>query len=61
MPLWTQIVGNLMPLTYYIRIIRGIMTKGVSLNYLWTDTLSLLLYASIALIIAAAVSKKRLD
>jgi ABC-2 type transport system permease protein len=61
MPLWTQIVGNLMPLTYYIRIIRGIMTKGVSLNYLWTDTLSLLLYASIALFIAAAVSKKRLD
>ena len=61
MPLWTQIVGNLMPLTYYIRIIRGIMTKGVSLNYLWTDTLSLLLYASIALAIAAAVSKKRLD
>jgi len=37
------------------------MTKGVSLNYLWTDTLSLLLYASIALVIAAAVSKKRLD
>jgi len=61
MPLWTQIIGNLMPLTYYIRIIRGIMTKGVSLNYLWTDTLSLLLYASIALVVAAAVSKKRLD
>ena len=61
MPLWTQLIGNLMPLTYYIRIIRGIMTKGVSLNYLYSDTLSLLLYASIALIIAAAVSKKRLD
>jgi ABC-2 type transport system permease protein len=61
MPLWTQVIGNLMPLTYYIRIIRGIMTKGVSLNYLFSDTLSLLLYASIALIIAAAVSKKRLD
>jgi ABC-2 type transport system permease protein len=61
MPLWTQIIGNLMPLTYYIRIIRGIMTKGVSLNYLYSDTLSLVLYASIALIIAAAVSKKRLD
>jgi ABC-2 type transport system permease protein len=61
MPLWTQLIGNLMPLTYYIRIIRGIMTKGVSLNYLYADTLSLVLYASIALIIAAAVSKKRLD
>ena len=61
MPLWTQWVGNLMPLTYYIRIIRGIMTKGVSLNFLWSDTLSLMLYATLALVFAAAVSKKRLD
>ncbi len=61
MPLWTQLIGDLIPLTYYVRVIRGIMTKGVSLTFLWTDTLTLVVYALIALGIAAAVSKKRLD
>jgi ABC-2 type transport system permease protein len=61
MPVWTQIIGNLLPMTYFVRIIRGIMTKGVGMAFLWTDTLTLLVYAGIALTIAAAVSKKRLD
>jgi ABC-2 type transport system permease protein len=61
MPLWTQIIGNLIPMTYFIRIIRGIMTKGVGLTFLWADALTLFIYAVIALAIAAAVSKKRLD
>ncbi|HTX79502.1 MAG TPA: ABC transporter permease [Longilinea sp.] len=61
MPLWTQIVGDLIPLTYFVRIIRGIMTKGVSLSFLWTDTLALFVYACIALAFAALVTKKRLD
>ena len=61
MPLWTQIIGNLIPMTYFVRIIRGIITKGVGLTFLWTDALTLFVYAAIALIIAAAVSKKRLD
>jgi ABC-2 type transport system permease protein len=61
MPLWTQIIGDLIPMTYFVRIIRGIMTKGVSLTFLWADSLTLLVYAAIALVIAAAISKKRLD
>lgn len=61
MPVWTQLIGDLIPLTYYVRIIRGIMTKGVSLSFLWTDTLTLVLYAGIVLVVAAALSKKRLD
>ena len=61
MSLWTQIIGDLIPMTYFVRIIRGIMTKGVSLTFLWADSLTLLVYAAIALVIAAAISKKRLD
>ncbi|MGB8212483.1 MAG: ABC transporter permease [Anaerolineales bacterium] len=61
MPLWTQLIGNLIPMTYFVRIIRGIMTKGVGLTFLWTDSLTLLGYSAIVLAIAAAVSKKRLD
>jgi ABC-2 type transport system permease protein len=61
MPLWTQIIGNLIPMTYFVRIIRGIMTKGVGLTFMWTDSLTLFIYAVIVLAIAAAISKKRLD
>jgi ABC-2 type transport system permease protein len=61
MPLWTQLVGDLIPLTYFVRVIRGIMTKGVSLNYMWTDTLALIIYSCVALVFAALVTKKRLD
>jgi ABC-2 type transport system permease protein len=61
MPLWTQIIGNLIPLTYYMRIVRGVITKGVGLTFLWGDALILGSYTVLALVIAAAVSKKRLD
>jgi len=61
MPLWTRLIGDLIPLTYYVRIIRGIMTKGVGLTFVWTDTLTLVIYAAIVLVFAAVVSKKRLD
>lgn len=61
MPLWTQVIGNFIPLTYYMRIVRGVITKGVGLTFLWGDALALGSYTVVALIIAAAVSKKRLD
>ena len=61
MPLWTQIIGNFIPMTYFVRIIRGIMTKGVNLTFLWTDSLTLFVYAAFSMAIAAAISKKRLD
>jgi len=61
MPLSTQIIGNLIPLTYFVRIIRGIMTKGITLTYLWTDAVTLIVYSFVALIFAALVTKNRLD
>jgi ABC-2 type transport system permease protein len=61
MPFWTQMVGNMIPLTYYMRIIRGIITKGVGITYMWGDTLALLVYALVTLSLAAVLMKKRLD
>lgn len=61
MPLWTRIIGDVIPVTYYLRIIRGIVTKGVGLTYLGTDTLALIVYSALALSIIVLVSRKRLD
>ncbi|MDT8716835.1 ABC transporter permease [Clostridium sp. 19966] len=54
MPKLIQLIGNVLPLTYFLNILRGIITKGVSFSYLLNDVAALcilgviLLTASIA-------------
>jgi len=61
MPPVVRAVGNLIPLTYYLRIARGIITKGVGLTFLRSDVLALLIYVVVAMGLAAITFKKRLD
>ncbi len=60
MPPIVQWIGNLIPLTFFIRIVRGIVTKGIGLTFLWSDVLALAFYAVVVLILAAMTFKKRL-
>lgn len=55
MPTVAQWIGNALPLTYYLTILRGIMLKGIGIDHLWHETLILATFA-IALIV---VSVKR--
>lgn len=55
MPAAAQWIGNVLPLTYYLTILRGIMLKGIGFDHLWHETLILASFA-IALIV---VSVKR--
>lgn len=61
MPKLLQILGGLLPLTYFLEIVRGIFLKGVGMQYLWQDTLTLCAFAIILLAIAAKKFKKNLD
>jgi len=61
MPPVVRAIGNLIPLTYFIRIARGIITKGVSIAFLWSDVFALLIYLAVVTILAAVTFKKRLD
>jgi len=61
MPPVVRAVGNLIPLTYFIRLVRGIMTKGVGVRFYWTDVISLVVYSGIVMGISALSFKKRLD
>ena len=61
MPPVIRAVGNLIPLTYFIRIIRGIFTKGVGLSFMWDDVLALLVYGTVVMGLASVTFKKRLD
>ena len=60
MPDVVRLIGNLIPLTYFVRIARGIITKGIGLTFLWTDVIALLVYGIGILIFAATTTKKRL-
>jgi ABC-2 type transport system permease protein len=54
-------IGSLLPLTYFMRIARGIITKGVGMSILWSDTLVLVFYAVVIISLAAATFRRRLD
>ncbi len=61
MPLVPQLIGDLAPLTYFIRISRGIYTKGVGLNFVGSDAVVLAVYLLIVVVITARRFKMRLD
>lgn len=53
--------GYLIPLTYFTKILRGIILKGVGIEYLWKDVTILFVFGIIILMIASIRFKKRLD
>jgi ABC-2 type transport system permease protein len=55
MPQWAQYIGELLPLTHFLRIVRGILLKGNSFGQLWTELWPMLLF----LLVAGAVALKR--
>jgi ABC-2 type transport system permease protein len=42
MPLPLQVISNIIPAKWFIIILKGIMLKGVGINFLWKETLVLL-------------------
>jgi ABC-2 type transport system permease protein len=61
MPAWAQWIGELLPLTHYLRIVRGIMLKGAALADLRYDTLALAGLMLVAMLIAISRFRRTLD
>jgi len=61
MPLWAQWIGECLPLTHYIRIVRAIMLKGSTLAELQYDTLALIGLMLVAMAIAVTRFRRTLD
>ncbi len=61
MPLIPRLIGDMLPLTYFVRLARGVITKGIGLQFLWTDALVLIFYTLLIMLVAAATFRKRLD
>jgi ABC-2 type transport system permease protein len=61
MPAWAQWVGEALPLTHYLRIVRSIMLKGSSVGDLRYDAIALLVLMLIAMSIAVTRFRRTLD
>ena len=61
MPLWAQWVGEALPLTHYLRIVRSIMLKGSTLADLQYDTVALAGLMLVAMLIAVTRFRRTLD
>src|SRR3972149_500280 len=61
MPVWAQWIGEALPLTHYLRIVRAIMLKGSTLADLHYDTLALFVLMLVAMAIAVTRFRRPLD
>ena len=61
MPDWAQYVGECLPLTHYLRIVRAIMLKGSTLQNLQYDTLALFGLMLFAMTVAVTRFRRTLD
>src|SRR5712672_449942 len=61
MPVWAQYLGEGLPLTHYVRIVRAIMLKGATLQNLQYDTIALIALMLLAMTIAVTRFRRTLD
>jgi ABC-2 type transport system permease protein len=61
MPEWAQAFGEILPLTHYLRIVRGVMLKGAEFSDMQTDVLALGAFTLIAMGVAVARFRQTLD
>lgn len=61
MPHWVQAITYIIPLRYFITIIRGIFLKGVGIAELWQQALALLVFGGVILSLSVLRFRKRLE
>jgi ABC-2 type transport system permease protein len=61
MPEWAQALGEVLPLTHFLRIVRGIMLKGTQAPQLWGELWPMLLFMAVAGMLALKRYRQTLD
>ena len=61
MPEWAQDIGEILPLTHYLRIVRSVMLKGSGFADLAADTGALGAFTLVAMTIAVMRFRQTLD
>lgn len=61
MPKAAQWIAEVLPLTHFLRLIRGVMLRGADLLELWPDLLALVVFTLLMMSFAILRFRKRLD
>ncbi len=61
MPRGAQVLASVIPLTYYLRVVRGIVLKGIGVEYLWPSLLPLAAFGAIVFTLAVLRFRKQLE
>ena len=54
-------IGHLLPLTFYLEILRGIILKGIGIQLLWNQAFALIVYILVAITVSVIKFQKKLS
>jgi ABC-2 type transport system permease protein len=61
MPAWAQVIGEILPITHFLRIARGVMLKGIGFEELGRELWPIALFAVVVLFIGVKRYRQTLD
>ncbi len=61
MPGWAQTIGEILPLTHFLRIVRGVMLKGGGMDETGRDFLAMLAFTLVVALVAMLRYRRTLD
>jgi ABC-2 type transport system permease protein len=61
MPRAAQWIGEVLPLTHFLRIVRGVLLKGAPIESLASEVVAILVFMAAALLLATLTFRKRLE
>jgi len=61
MPEWAQFVGNMLPLTHFLIIVRGILLKGNGIAQVWYEVIPIIAFTVIVMAVGFKFYRQTLD
>lgn len=61
MPAPARWLGEMLPLTHFVRIARGVLLRGSGLAEMWIDVLALAVFTAVGFVVASRLFRKRLS
>jgi ABC-2 type transport system permease protein len=61
MPEWAQAIGSLVPATYFMRLVRGVLLKGNGWVELWPNIWPMMIFTVVLMAVAVKFYRRTLD